>query len=219
MTIHKEGRLYLLILAVVLIGLNALLASIAKPLIFWIVVVVSVVIFLLNLQFFRSPKRKLTKGERVVVSPADGKVVVIEKVVEDEYLKDERIQVSIFMSPFNVHLNRVPLSGTVEYYKYHKGKYMVAFHPKSSQLNERNTAVIVNSAGTKVLMRQIAGAVAKRIRFYLQPGQHVQQGEELGFIKFGSRMDVFLPLDADIQVSLNQRTKGGQTVIAYLPEN
>jgi phosphatidylserine decarboxylase len=216
MTIHREGRLFLLITGLLFLALNVALFFLVPRPIFWIILVVSVVIYLLFAQFFRVPSRKLTKDERMVVSPADGKVVVIEKVYEGEYLKEDRIQLSIFMSPLNVHQNRVPVSGEVEYYRYHPGQYLVAWHPKSSELNERNTAVIRTAGGTKILLRQIAGAVAKRIRFYLKEGQSVQQGEELGFIKFGSRVDVFLPLDAKIKVQLGQKTTAGVTVLAEL---
>jgi phosphatidylserine decarboxylase len=160
--------------------------------------------------------RNINITDDAVVSPADGKIVVIEKVVEDEFFNDERIQVSIFMSPLNVHLNRVPFDGTVDYYKYHPGKYLVAFHPKSSKLNERNSCVIRDKKGRQVLMRQIAGAVARRIRFYLHEGQQVRQGEELGFIKFGSRMDLFLPLNTEIAVEMGQPVKAGMDVIARL---
>ncbi|RYD78935.1 MAG: phosphatidylserine decarboxylase family protein [Sphingobacteriales bacterium] len=218
MTIHREGRFFLIVLAIILVALNVGLYNSVPEYIKWGMLIFSVVIFFFFLQFFRHPTRNLTKAEGSIISPADGKVVVIEEVYEDEYLQDQRLQVSIFMSPTNVHLNRVPLDGIVEYYKYHAGKYLVAFHPKSSKLNERNTAVITNAKGQKVLMRQIAGAVARRIRFYLKPGQEVKQGEELGFIKFGSRMDIFFPLGTEICVTMGQKVTGGVTLIAKLPE-
>ena len=218
MTIHREGRAFLLIVLIVLAGINYALWMLDVHIVFWGFLVVSVVMMGLFTQFFRVPNRKLTRDEKFVVSPADGKVVVIEKVFESEYLKEERIQVSVFMSPFNVHQNRVPVTGTVEYYKYHKGEYLVAYHPKSSELNERNTAVITTNGGTKLLMRQIAGAVARRIRFYLKEGQKVEQGQELGFIKFGSRMDIFLPLDADIKVVIGDKTTAGVSILAHLKE-
>ncbi|MGZ5244747.1 MAG: phosphatidylserine decarboxylase family protein [Bacteroidia bacterium] len=218
MTIHREGRLFLIVLAVLLIALNIGLYGRVPEYAFWGMLILTIVIFGFFTQFFRHPTRNLTSAEGSIVSPADGTIVVIEEVYEDEYLKDQRLQVSIFMSPTNVHLNRVPLSGTVEYYKYHAGKYLVAFHPKSSKLNERNTAVITNSKGQKVLMRQIAGAVARRIRFYLKPGQVVKQGEELGFIKFGSRMDIFMPIGTEICVKMGDKVKGGVTLLAKLPE-
>jgi phosphatidylserine decarboxylase len=218
MYIHREGRSFLLIVLLILAAINIALWFLAPHIVLWVFLAISVIVMILFGQFFRIPKRKHFTHERAVVSPADGKVVVIEKVFEDEYLKEERIQVSVFMSPINVHQNKVPISGVVEYYKYHTGQYLVAYHPKSSTLNERNTAVITNASGTKILMRQIAGAVAKRIRFYLKEGQKVEQGQELGFIKFGSRMDIFLPLDADIKVEIGTKTKAGVSVLAYLKE-
>jgi len=179
--------------------------------------VASVVVFSLFLQFFRNPQRNWKIDSNAVIAPADGKVVVIERVEETEYLHEDRIQVSLFMSPLNVHVNRNPISGIVSYFKYHPGKYLVAWHPKSSTLNERTTSVIKHESGTEILFRQIAGAVARRIRYYIGQGDTVQQSQEMGFIKFGSRVDVFLPLDADIKVELDQVTKGGQTVLATLP--
>jgi phosphatidylserine decarboxylase len=208
--------LFLAILALILIIFNVLFWIYFPSYICWGLLAVSLVFFIFFTQFFRSPKRDLTIQDKAIVSPADGTIVVIGKTFEDEYLKQEVLQISVFMSPLNVHLNRVPLSGIVEYYKYHKGKYLVAFHPKSSLLNERTTCVIRNAEGQKVLMRQIAGAVARRIRFFLTPGQEVKQGEELGFIKFGSRMDVFLPLDTKVNIEMGQKIKGGVTVLATL---
>ncbi|GAB4005059.1 phosphatidylserine decarboxylase family protein [Spirosoma migulaei] len=178
--------------------------------------VVSLVLFLLVVQFFRIPNRLLTTGDTQVIAPADGKVVVIEETNEDEYFKDRRRQVSIFMSPLNVHVNRNPVSGIVRYFKYFPGKYLVAWHPKSSTENERTTVVIQTANGVEVLLRQIAGAVARRIIWYVKEGQPVKQGDEFGFIKFGSRVDVFLPLDAEIKVNIGDVTKGGVTVIAEL---
>ncbi len=218
MKIHREGFSILIGLGVVLLVSNYLAARFATPLFSEILIVISVLLYILFAQFFRYPRRRHTEAESTLIAPADGKVVVIEKVMENEYLKRECIQVSIFMSPFNVHLNRVPISGTLEYYRYHPGKYLVAWHPKSSLLNERNTAVIRTVDGHQVLLRQIAGALAKRIRFYLKEGQPVTQNMELGFIKFGSRVDLFLPLDAKIEVTLGQKTKNGVTRIATLPE-
>jgi len=167
-------------------------------------------------QFFRIPTRLLTTGEGQVIAPADGKIVVIEETQESEYFKDRRRQVSIFMSPLNVHVNRNPVSGIVRYFKYFPGKYLVAWHPKSSTDNERTTVVIQLANGTEVLVRQIAGAVARRIIWYVKEGQSVHQGEEFGFIKFGSRVDIFLPLDAQINVKIGDLTKGGVTVLAEL---
>jgi len=214
MRIHREGLGTLLIVGIVLAILDFIFCWYLPAWMYYILVPASIIFYGFFVQFFRNPDRILMIDENAVISPADGTVVVIEKVFEPEYLKTDCMQVSIFMSPLNVHLNRIPISGTLEYYKYHPGKYLVAFHPKSSLLNERNTSVFTHKSGKKLLMRQIAGAVARRICFYLKEGEQVQQGFELGFIKFGSRCDVFLPLDADIKVVMGQETKGGQTVIA-----
>ena len=170
-------------------------------------------VFLFLISFFRIPARTLTLHENQIICPADGKVVVIEEVTEVEYFKDKRIQVSIFMSPANVHVNRNPISGEIVYNTYHKGKYLVAWHPKSSTENERWSVVTKNPKG-EILYKQIAGALAKRICNYTKVGQQVNQGDEYGFIKFGSRVDVLLPLDAKIEVSINQVVKGGVTVLA-----
>jgi phosphatidylserine decarboxylase len=167
--------------------------------------------------FFRIPQRELRQSERQIIAPADGRVVVIEQVEEKEYFGDRRIQVSIFMSPANVHVNRAPLSGLVRYQKYHPGKYLVAWHPKSSEKNERNSLVIANGE-TEIMIRQIAGKVARKIRWYLEEGDEAQQGCELGFIKLGSRVDLFLPIGTRIEVDLKQKVKGGLTVIGSLPE-
>ena len=178
--------------------------------------VVSLILFVLIVQFFRIPNRLLTTGESQVIAPADGTIVVIEETEEGEYFKERKRQISIFMSPLNVHVNRNPVSGIVRYFKYYPGKYLVAWHPKSSTENERTTVVIESPNGVQVLMRQIAGAVARRIIWYVKEGQPVEQGQEMGFIKFGSRVDVFLPLDAEINVKIGDRTKGGVTVLAEL---
>lgn len=180
-----------------------------------IVLSISLVFFILIVQFFRNPLRNTVINDNHVIAPADGKVVVIEEVEEPEYFKDKRRQVSIFMSPINVHVNRNPISGIVKYAKYHPGKYLVAWHPKSSTENERTTVVIANSKA-EVLFRQIAGALAKRIVYYVKEGQQVEQGSEMGFIKFGSRIDIYLPLSATINVQLEQKTRGGETVVATL---
>lgn len=168
------------------------------------------------LQFFRKPNRKPTLNENAVVTPCDGKVVVIEKVVETEFLKEEAIQISIFMSPVNVHINWFPINGVVEYTKYHPGKYLVAWHPKSSTENERSTVVIKRKDGTRILVRQIAGKVARKICTYAKPNMVAKQGQELGFIKFSSRVDVFLPVNADIKVKLDQKVTGSLDVLAEL---
>lgn len=178
--------------------------------------VIALALLILILQFFRNPKRVTEKNDQHIVSPVDGKVVVIEKVYEKEYFKDERLQVSIFMSPLNVHVTRYALGGEVTFSKYHPGKYLVAWHPKSSELNERTTVVVKNPVFGEVLYRQIAGALARRIVNYATVGDQVEQGTDAGFIKFGSRVDVFLPVDTPIDVVLNQTVRGGEDVIAHL---
>ncbi len=177
---------------------------------------VSVALFILVVQFFRIPTRLHTLNEKQVIAPADGTVVVIEETEEGEYFKDKRRQVSIFMSPLDVHVNRNPLSGVVSYFRYYPGKYLVAWHPKSSTDNERTTVVIQQPGGVEVLMRQIAGALARRIVWYVKEGESVKQTEEMGFIKFGSRVDLYLPLNAKINVKMGEKTKGGVTVVAEL---
>lgn len=178
--------------------------------------IVSIIFFLLVLQFFRNPNRDILIADNdIVYAPADGKVVVIEEAHEGEYFQDKRLQVSIFMSPTNVHVNRNPISGTVNYFRYHAGKYLVAWHPKSSTENERTTVVIDNGKA-EVLLRQIAGALAKRIVNYIKEGDTVQQGADFGFIKFGSRVDLFLPLGTKIEVEMGQKVRGNKTVIARL---
>lgn len=204
----------------ILLGVNALLIfvfNLATP---WNIIVggVSLAIFLFFLQFFRNPCRKIELNDKQILAPADGKVVVIEKTTEDEYFKGkEKIQVSIFMSPVNVHVNRNPVTGLIKYFKYHEGKYLVAWHPKSSTENERTTLVYEVHKGIEILIRQIAGAAARRIKCYVKENQSVIQGKEFGFIKFGSRVDLFLPLDTVIKVNIGDKTKGGQTIIAELP--
>ena len=169
----------------------------------------SLVIFCLVLQFFRNPKRKILKNENKILSPVDGKIVSIKKVYEKEYFKDDRILVSIFMSPFNIHVTRYPVSGKILYSKYHPGKYLVAWHPKSSEKNERTTIVVESKKVGPILYRQIAGTVARRIVNYAKKNTNAIQGEDSGFIKFGSRVDLFLPLDSKIKVKMNQKVKGG----------
>lgn len=182
----------------------------------WLLALVSVALFILVVQFFRIPTRLHTLNEKQVIAPADGTVVVIEETEEGEYFKDKRRQVSIFMSPLDVHVNRNPLSGVVSYFRYYPGKYLVAWHPKSSTDNERTTVVIQQPGGVEVLMRQIAGALARRIVWYVKEGESVKQTEEMGFIKFGSRVDLYLPLNAKINVKMGEKTKGGVTVVAEL---
>ena len=173
----------------------------------------SLIILILVLQFFRNPKRNTILNDQHILSPVDGKVVIIEKVYEKEYFKDERLQVSIFMSPINVHVTRYPMSGTVKFSKYHPGKYLVAWHPKSSELNERTTIVVENETFGPILYRQIAGALARRIVNYAKVGDTAVQGTDAGFIKFGSRVDLFLPVDTKVDVALDQVVRGGETII------
>jgi len=217
MTIHREGKTILFVLLIVLFGLNwAVSYFIPMPIVQNTLIVVSIIFYLLILQFFRLPIFEIQKNDAHVIAPADGKVVVIEETEETEYLKSKRKQVSIFMSPINVHVNRMPVAGSISYFKYHPGKYLVAWHPKSSTENERTTVVAKMKNGTEILFRQIAGALARRIKWYVQEGQTLQQGDEFGFIKFGSRVDIFLPLNAKILVKPGDITKGGKTVIAEL---
>lgn len=219
MTIHKEGYASLLITIIVLAVLNIaadVFLNSSYVLLQEIILGISIVLFLIVLQFFRHPSRTMTQNERQIIAPADGKVVVIEETVETEFFKDKRIQVSIFMSPINVHVNRYPISGKVIFYRYHPGLKLVAWHPKSSTENERTTVVIENGAKTQILLRQIAGALARRIVCYPTEGLMVKQNQELGFIKFGSRVDLFLPLGTKIKVNMDQKVKGGVTAIAEL---
>jgi len=218
MTIHKEGRVLLFWLLIILAVANYLIYYFLpeERLLINVALLGSLVIYLIILQFFRNPIFPLPNEEGLVFAPADGKVVVIEETFEGEYLKENRKQVSIFMSPINVHVNRSPIKGVVEFFQYHPGKYLVAWHPKSSTENERTTMVIKNANGTKLLVRQIAGAVARRIKWYVKAGSELEQGGEFGFIKFGSRVDIYLPLDAEILVSIDQVTKGARTPIARL---
>ncbi len=217
MKLHREGRATLLLLSVILFAINFIVYYLYTDLVklHLLLAGVSIIFFLMVASFFRDPKRKIVVNENNFLSPCDGKVVVIEETEEPEYFKDKRIQVSIFMSPANVHINRNPIAGEVKYVKYHPGKYLVAWHPKSSTENERNTVVIQNDNAV-VLVRQIAGKVARKIVGYLKVGDKVQQGSELGFIKFGSRVDLFFPLGTKINVSLQQKVTGGETVIANL---
>lgn len=218
MTIHREGYKSIAIGTMIFGAINLIFFyffSASLPFLGWMVFIFSLFLLLFLVSFFRVPKLTLTTDELSIVAPADGKVVVIEETVDTEYFKDKRLQVSIFMSPANVHVNRNPLSGEVIYNKYHKGKYLVAWHPKSSTENERHSVVISNGK-TEILVKQIAGALAKRIVNYLQPGQRVIQSDEMGFIKFGSRVDLLLPVGTKINIELNQVVRGGVTVIATL---
>lgn len=222
MSIHKEGFksifLVLIVFTALYLGVYWLLPDKVSELVFNIIsnsiLAVGLVIFIIVVQFFRNPVRKTPKNANHIIAPADGKVVVIEEVDEPEFLKTRCKQISIFMSPFNVHVNRNPISGTVEFCKYHPGKYLVAWHPKSSTENERTSIAIKTSDGKRVLFRQIAGALARRIVWYVKEGVSVEQGEEFGFIKFGSRVDIFIPLEAKVLVKIGDKPVGGETVIA-----
>ena len=216
MTLHREGTPTILLVTtlVVLINTGVCYAT-ANTLVMGLTLFITTGFWLFILSFFRIPSRVHTIQEGAVIAPADGEVVVIEEVQADEYFTDRRIQVSIFMSPLNVHVNRNPVSGQVVYSQYHPGKYLVAWHPKSSTENERHI-VVYNTQGKEILVKQIAGALAKRIVNYLKPGQQVKQTEEMGFIKFGSRVDLLLPLDAKILVKLGDKPQGGVTVLATL---
>ena len=215
--IHKEGHKILLVSGIILLLINLSLAYFFKSmLVYYITAGVSLVIILAFASFFRIPYRTFNTGDNHIMAPADGRVVVIEEVQENEYFGDKRIQVSIFMSPLNVHVNRFPVSGNVEYVKYHPGLYLVAWHPKSSTENERTTVVVKTQNGQQVLFRQIAGALARRIKYYCKIGDKAEQGGEIGFIKFGSRVDVFLPLGTKVLSKLNETVRGGETVIAEL---
>lgn len=216
MKLHREGFIIILFSTLILGGLNfGLHEWIGDNWITQSVLLVSLVVYILIIQFFRNPSRFTPVDENHVIAPADGKVVVIEDVEEPEFFKGKRKQVSIFMSPLNVHVNRYPISGKVVYQRYYPGKYLVAWHPKSSTENERTT-VVVENAKTQVLFRQIAGALARRIVCYAKEGDAAAQGAEYGFIKFGSRIDLFLPVECKINVNLGQKTKGGETVLAFL---
>lgn len=215
MKFHKEGytSLALVILFIFIINATADYFD-ANQYVKWFLYLLSAFLFITIVQFFRSPKKVITIDENAVLCPADGKVVVIEETEETEYFNDKRIQISIFMSPINVHVNRNPISGIVSFFKYHPGKFLVAWHPKSSTENERTTVVVKKDNGVEVLFRQIAGALARRIVWYVKEEQHVQQGEEFGFIKFGSRVDVFLPVGTKVNVNIGDKVVGGKTVIA-----
>ena len=212
---HKEGHTIILIFLFAVIADILLLEYILDDgLIKLILQSVSILILLLILQFFRNPVRNTIINEKHIISPVDGKVVNIEKVYEKEYFKDERLQVSIFMSPLNVHVTRYPISGKVKFSKYHPGEYLVAWHPKSSEKNERTTIVLENKVVGKILYRQIAGALARRIVNYAKVGENVTQGKDAGFIKFGSRVDLFLPVDSILNIEINQHVRGGEDIIS-----
>ncbi len=215
MKIHKEG--YQTIGLIAIVAAAIVVASLvfivpASPIIGWLINLAAFVLFIFIVSFFRIPKRTHAAGEDLIVAPCDGTVVVMEEVEADEYFKDRRLQLSIFMSPLNVHVNRNPVSGEVMYSQYHKGKYLVAWHPKSSTENERHS-VVYRQGEKEMLVKQIAGALAKRIVNYLKPGDKVAMGEEMGFIKFGSRVDLLLPIGTKLDVKMNQKVKGGVTVL------
>ncbi|TNE61763.1 MAG: phosphatidylserine decarboxylase family protein [Bacteroidetes bacterium] len=213
--LHKEGLAILLAVGLFLLLLNTAIWFIDQ-LYFWPVLVLSLGLYGFILQFFRNPLREIpVKNNQLVYAPADGRVCAIEEVHEGEYFQEKRLQISIFMSPLNVHVNRNPVSGEVKYFRYHPGKYLVAWHPKSSTENERTT-IVYDTGAAQLLMRQIAGAVAKRIKWYVGEGDQVEQGEDMGFIKFGSRVDLFLPIHAKVEVTMNQQVRGNQTVLARL---
>lgn len=218
MSIHREGYKILIFGFIILLIFNMLVAILLpdRNILKWVLGLGSSSLFIFLLFFFRWPERQLEPDPGLVYSPADGKVVVIEETIEKEYFKDQRLQISIFMSPFNVHSNRYPVSGKIKYVDYHPGNYMVAWHPKSSELNERSTIVIETSMGKEILVRQIAGAVARRIVTYAKKGQVVTQGDELGFIKFGSRVDIFLPLGTEIEIPILQQVKANKSIIAKI---
>lgn len=212
---HKEGHLIIIISFITVSFINIIsFMLLGNVLLAKIIGSVTIIILVLILQFFRNPKRKTQVNDSLIISPVDGKVVAVENVYEKEYFKDNRIQISIFMSPLNVHVTRYAMSGIIKFSKYHPGKYLVAWHPKSSELNERTTVVIENENFGTILYRQIAGAIAKRIVNYAKVDSRVVQGEDAGFIKFGSRVDLFLPLDSKIKVKINQMVVGGIDTIA-----
>jgi phosphatidylserine decarboxylase len=215
MKIHTEGYVIILVAFLLIAGLNVLVRWWCHHT--WVTATlasVSFLFFCVIIWFFRNPCRPLVPDDNKVFAPADGEIVAVEEVEEPEYFHDRRIQVSIFMSPLNVHVNRYPVSGEIVYAKYHPGKYLVAWHPKSSTLNERTTVVVRTGKGQEVLFRQIAGAVARRIIMYAKTGERAVQGADLGFIRFGSRVDVFLPVGTQINVQVGQKAVGNQTVIA-----
>ncbi len=216
MKFHREGVPTLLMSLMIIFMVNGVMGFllIGLPWAQQTLLALSVLVLIIILQFFRHPNRKIALNNNNILSPADGKIVVIEEVEETEYFKDKRIQISVFMSPVNVHVNRTPIGGIIKYVKYHPGLYLVAWHPKSSTENERTSIVIEHTNGKSILMRQIAGALARRIVYYCKEGINTQQGEEFGFIKFGSRVDVFVPVGTKINVTLNQKVKGGLTSLA-----
>ncbi len=217
MRIHREGYTYVLLASLIWGGVLFFTLSLwaSMPALFFLLHIPLFLLWFWIIWFFRLPSRPFRRQENLIIAPADGKVVVIEETMEEEYFKDRRLQVSIFMSPLNVHVNRNPTSGTVRYLKYHPGKYLVAWHPKSSTENERTTIVLDHGRG-ELMMRQIAGALARRIRYYVKPGDKVRQLDEFGFIQFGSRVDLFLPLGTPLRVGIGDKVKGGITVLGEI---
>lgn len=213
--IHREGRLIVVITFLVLLGVEILADQFLPPAGAYLISALALLVMILVLRFFRVPRRQPYVDDTSIVSPADGKVVAIERMYQDEYLKSECIQVSVFMSIHDVHINYYPVSGKVDYLRYHPGKYLLARHPKSSTLNERNS-IGIKAAWGPLLIRQIAGTVARRIKWYSALNLEVKQGAEMGFIKFGSRLDLFLPVDAELKVGINDRVMGGITTVARL---
>jgi phosphatidylserine decarboxylase len=212
---HKEGKQSILIAFILTVVLMSAIWLVSIP--EWLQIslsIISIGLLFIILQFFRNPKRITNQSDSSIVSPVDGKVVVIEKVTDTEYFNGERLMISVFMSPINVHVTRYPISGKITYSKYHPGKYLVAWHPKSSEENERTTVVINHKNEKQVMYRQIAGALARRIMNYAQESEVIMQGNDSGFIKFGSRVDVYLPVDTNVCVTLNEKVKGGETVLA-----
>lgn len=218
MTIHKEGRKIVVLFFLILLVINLLIFLIFSAGLYvkWFVAIISLMLFIFIVRFFRKPQREILMEDGTIYAPADGTVLVIEETEEPEYFKDKRIQVSIFMSVWNVHINWFPVSGMIKYFKYHPGKFIVARVPKSSIENERTTVVIEDKEKKPVLVRQIAGIIARRIICYAKEGMEVKQNSEMGFIRFGSRVDVFLPLDAKVNVKLGDKTKGTSTILARL---
>lgn len=217
MKLHKEGTKTILFALIIVIVINILAFNfIPIILLSYFIFITSLVFLFIILWFFRVPERIVINNENYVYAPCDGKVVVIEETIDNEYFNEKRIQISIFMSPLNVHINWYPISGVVKYFKYHKGKYLVAWHPKSSTENERATVVIENDNKKEILVKQIAGALARRIVPYSKTNTTIKQGDQLGFIKFGSRVDVILPLNTEIKVNLNEKVIGNKTVIAKI---
>ena len=217
MRIHKEGYTILLVSFCVLLALNFVTYIFSHSVFYYFLLPASILLALFLLRFFRVPRRATTIEENLVFSPCDGKVVVIEEVFENEFLNTKCIQVSVFMSVWNVHINWFPMKGIIKYFKYHPGEYLVAWHPKASTHNERTTVVIERNDGVSILLRQIAGAVARRIVCYAEQGKEVEQCSEMGFIKFGSRVDIFLPLGSEINVKIDEIVTGNKSIIANIP--